>query len=74
MNNARNESNGMTLIDSRYATPTKWQSLDRQKGTLTVIMIIRINNNQSDRKNSPIFLIMCVVVENYSDSGNALSL
>jgi hypothetical protein len=64
--NANNENIGIILFVIKYENPTKEQSIVKQIGTLAVMIIIKTKSNQSDKKKSPIFLIISLIINKFN--------
>lgn len=47
---------GITFLETRFPIPINSQFPEKQKGIFTVITMVKIKSNQSDKKKSPIFL------------------
>lgn len=58
MISAKKHSNGIIFVLIKKAKPTNEQSFEKQKGTFTVMTIIKTKSSQSERKKSPIFLVI----------------
>ena len=46
---------GITFLDRRTQSPINSHSFEKHIGTSTVIIIVKMKNNQSETKNKPIF-------------------
>jgi hypothetical protein len=53
---------GITFLEMRFPIPINSQLSEKQKGIFTVITMVKIKSNQSDKKNSPIFLYIFIVL------------
>jgi hypothetical protein len=59
---ATKHSKGIIFVLSKKAKPTNEQSFEKQKGTFAVMTTIKTKSSQSERKKSPIFLVILFII------------